>query len=291
MATLTPTSIETNGVRLHVQQAGDPNGPLLILLHGFPEFWYGWKGQIDPLAEASYWLWLPDQRGYNLSDKPQGIESYSIDVLAEDVVGLIQASGRERVTLIAHDWGGAVAWWVAHKYPHLLEKLIVLNIPHPSVMRRVIFKERLYIQLLMSWYMYAFQIYHWPERILLLGNGWVMSLFMRLTARRGAFTAEDYQAYAAAWQQPGAMTAMLNWYRAGFGHVPIQRPTAKRVSVPTLLIWGLRDRFLHHKTGQRSIELCDQGRFEPIATAGHWVLHEEPARVTQLILEFLAESV
>lgn len=288
MATLSSTYIETNGIRLHVQQAGDPNGKLVILLHGFPEHWICWKHQIDPLVEAGYWVWIPDQRGYNLSDKPEGAANYSIDVLANDVVGLIQASGKGKVYLVAHDWGGAVAWWVAHKYPDLLEKLVVMNIPHPSVMRRMVMKERFYIQVLYSWYMYFFRYPRWPERLLLLGNGWVMSLFMRLTANRGAFSAEDYRQYREAWTQPNTLTTMLNWYRAGFGAVPIERPTSKTISVPTLLIWGLKDWFLHRKTGERSIQICDEGRLVQIPEAGHWVQNEVPDHVNPLLVEFLA---
>ena len=114
--------VNTNGIRLHVVQAGPQNGPLVILLHGFPEFWYGWRHQISYLANAGYRVWVPDQRGYNLSDKPKGIAAYNLDHLANDIIGLIDAAGQQKVFLVGHDWGAAVTWWVANKYPERLER-------------------------------------------------------------------------------------------------------------------------------------------------------------------------
>ena len=127
--------MKINGLNLHLVQAGDRQGKLLILLHGFPEFWYGWRHQIDALAAHGYRVWVPDQRGYNLSDKPAGIEAYGIDHLVEDVVGLIKAAGEERALLVGHDWGAAVAWWTAIRHPERVEQLAVLNGPHPLVMQ------------------------------------------------------------------------------------------------------------------------------------------------------------
>ena len=123
-------TIPTNGINLHVVQAGPQDGPVVILLHGFPEFWYGWQKQISALAEAGYWVWVPDQRGYNLSDKPKGLSAYSINTLAEDIVGLIKATGQDKVFLVGHDWGAVVAWWLAYQHDHLFKKMAVLNVPH-----------------------------------------------------------------------------------------------------------------------------------------------------------------
>ena len=148
--------IETNGIRLHVAQAGSDDKPLVILLHGFPEFSYGWRKQIPYLVEAGYRVWAPDQRGYNLSDKPEGLAAYSIDELAADVIGLIDAAGEKKVFLVGHDWGAAVAWWVAAKYPERLKKLITLNVPHHSVMRKTLRSN--FSQLRKSWYIGFFQI-------------------------------------------------------------------------------------------------------------------------------------
>lgn len=129
----THTTIHTNGINLHVVQAGPENGPLVILLHGFPEYWRGWAKQIGPLADAGLRVWVPDQRGYNLSDKPRGLSAYRIDTLAKDVLGLIEASGSEKACLAGHDWGAAVAWWTALRYPEKLRRLAILNVPHPAV--------------------------------------------------------------------------------------------------------------------------------------------------------------
>ena len=128
--------VETNGIRLHVAQAGPREGPLVILLHGFPEFSYAWKQQIPFLASAGYRVWAPDQRGYNLSEKPDGIAAYNLDELAADVIGLIDAAGQNKVVLVGHDWGAAVAWWAAVKYPDRLSKLVVMNAPHGAVMQK-----------------------------------------------------------------------------------------------------------------------------------------------------------
>src|ERR1700712_2582822 len=134
-------TIATNGIHLHVVEAGPARGPLLILLHGFPEFWYGWHRQIEPLAAAGYHVVVPDQRGYNLSDKPEGIAAYNIDTLARDIVGLIDEAGAAKAYVAGHDWGGAVAWWLGIKHPERIEKLVLLNIPHPQVMRRALLKD------------------------------------------------------------------------------------------------------------------------------------------------------
>lgn len=156
--------IVTNGVRLHVVQTGPQDAPLVILLHGFPEFWYGWRQQIPALAAAGLQVWAPDQRGYNESDKPVGVGAYRIDELVADVVGLIDASGLRRASLVGHDWGAAVAWWVALTAPERLERLVILNGPHPSVMRRHL--TRSVRQLLRSWYIFGFQVPWVPERLL-----------------------------------------------------------------------------------------------------------------------------
>jgi pimeloyl-ACP methyl ester carboxylesterase len=123
--------VETNGITLHTVQAGPADGPLVILLHGFPEFWYGWHEQIRPLAEAGFRVVVPDQRGYNLSDKPDGVERYRIDELSRDVVGLIDAAGREQAAVVGHDWGAAVAWWTALHHADRVSKLVAVNVPHP----------------------------------------------------------------------------------------------------------------------------------------------------------------
>jgi pimeloyl-ACP methyl ester carboxylesterase len=278
---------ETNGVRLHVAQAGPPDGPLVLLLHGFPEFWYAWRYQIPQLAQAGFRVWAADQRGYNLSDKPQQIKSYNVDELAADAIGLIDAAGVQQATLIGHDWGGAVAWWTAIKYPQRLNRLVILNVPHPVVMRRQLRSSL--AQLCHSWYILFFQLPWLPEAAARLGNWNSLVQALSRTSRAGTFTEADFDQYRAAWSQPGACRSMLHWYRALLRARP-QTPADMRVHVPTLLIWGTKDKFLGREMAQPSIDLCDDGRLVPLEDATHWVQHEEAEHVNQLIIEFVGES-
>ena len=279
--------IETNGISLHVVQAGPESGPLVILLHGFPEFWYGWRRQITYLATAGFRVWAPDQRGYNLSDKPDGIPAYNLDQLAADVVGLIDAAGRGKASLVGHDWGAAVAWWTAAKYPDRLERMVALNVPHGAVMQRQLRSN--FSQLRKSWYMFVFQIPWLPEAVNRRHN-WEMAVRALLgSSRAGAFSAADLDLYRQAWSQPGAFSAMVNWYRAAFRYPP-SPAASSRITVPTLLIWGARDRFLGRELAQPSIDLCDDGRLVFIEKATHWVQHEEPERVNYLLHNFLNQG-
>jgi pimeloyl-ACP methyl ester carboxylesterase len=276
--------ISTNGITLNVARTGSEEGPLLILLHGFPEFWYGWRKQLPALRDAGFNVWAPDQRGYNLSDKPTGLDAYNIDQLAADVVGLIDAAGRERALLVGHDWGAAVAWWAANKYPERIEKLAILNVPHHAVMRRALKQNAR--QRRRSWYMFYFQLPALPERSLRMGNWQKLVAAMQGSAHPGAFSDADMDAYRAAWGQPGAMTGMLNWYRAIFQRKPARLPSM-RIKPPTLMIWGAQDHALGRELAQPSIDLCDDGRVVFLEDATHWVQHDEPAQVNQLLLDFL----
>ena len=276
--------IPTNGISLHVVQAGPPDGSPVILLHGFPEFWHGWAKQIPALAEAGYRLWAPDQRGYNLSDKPRGIAAYDIDHLARDVVGLIDAMDVERVHLVGHDWGAAVAWWIAGRYPQRLHRLVILNVPHLAVMARTIWRS--WAQMRRSWYIFFFQVPWLPEASL-RRNDWTNAIrSLKGSSRRGTFTPEDIQRYRQAWSQPGAMAAMISWYRAAARSLG-KLGSLGRIAVPTLMIWGVRDIALGREMAQPSIDLCDDGRLVFVEEAGHFVQHEEPERVNQLIGQFL----
>ena len=276
----------TNSVNLHVVMAGPQAGPLVILLHGFPEFWVGWRQQMPALAAAGYHVWAPDQRGYNRSDKPARVDAYHIDALAKDVVGLIEASGREQVYLAGHDWGAAVAWWVAGHYPARVKKLAILNAPHPAVMRRAVLEES--DEGKKSWFIFFFQLPWLPEWALSLDNFANATRMLQASSRAGTFTPHDLAAYRQAWSQPGALTAMINWYRA---MVRTQAGGVKlgRIQPPTLMIWGAKDIALGRSLAQPSIDLCDQGRLVFLEEASHWVQHEEPAQVNRLLLEFFGD--
>jgi pimeloyl-ACP methyl ester carboxylesterase len=279
--------IEANGIRLNVLQDGQEQGPLLILLHGFPEYSYGWRKQIPYLAASGYRVWAPDQRGYNLSDKPEGIAAYSLDELASDVIGLIDASGQEQAYLVGHDWGAAVAWWVAARYPERLTKLVVLNVPHGAVMLRNL-RGNL-SQMRKSWYMFFYQL-PWLPEILARRRDWKMVVeALTKSSRPGTFTASDLDQYRQAWAQPNAFQSMLNWYRAMMQKPPKAPPRA-RITVPTLLIWGAQDKFLGREMAQPSIDLCQDGRLVFIEEATHWVQHEEAERVNELIAAFFQEQ-
>lgn len=275
-------TIFTNGIRLHAVEAGPEDGPL-IFLHGFPELWYGWRQQIAPFAEAGFRVLAPDQRGYNTSDKPKGVRAYGRDSLAGDVLGLINEAGREKAYVVGHDWGGIAAWWLGMKHPDRIERLAILNCPHPGVMKRHLLKNPR--QLKRSWYMFFFQLPRLPEWTLRKDDYQNLVKTLRWTSRRGTFKDEDLRVYREAWAQPGALTAMLNWYRAGLRVRP-ERPPSPRVTVPTLLIWGTKDRALGEELAQPSIDLCDQGRLARIEEATHWLQHEEPERVNALIGDF-----
>lgn len=280
--------IETNGIRLHVRQDGPEEGPLVILLHGFPEYSYCWKQQIPYLAAAGYRVWTPDQRGYNLSDKPDGIESYSLDELAADVVGLINAAGQKKIFLIGHDWGAAVAWWVATKYPDRLSKMVVMNVPHWAVMQKHLRSN--FTQLLKSWYIFFFQIPRIPEILARQCNWSLLTKLLKNSSRKNTFTNSDIDKYREAWSQPKAFSSMLNWYRS-FVQKPPTPPSNPRITVPTLLIWGTKDKFLGQEMAQPSIDLCDDGRLILIEEATHWVQHEEADRVNESISLFLGKEM
>ncbi len=279
---LKETYIDTNSVRLHVVQVGPEDGKLVILLHGFPEFWYGWKKQIGPLAAAGLQVWAPDQRGYNLSDKPAGLDAYRLDELARDILGLISASGQEKVSVAGHDWGAMVAWWLGIQYPGRLDKLAILNVPHPSVFQRILrtTPEQMY----RSWYAAFFQIPVLPEATLRNRDWELAEKMMRRSSRPGTFTDPDFEKYRSAWWKKGAMTAMLNWYRA-FLRLPPNLSGDMRVRVPTRIIWGMKDSALSQKLVQPSLDMCDHGELITFNKASHWVQHEEAGAVNQLLID------
>jgi len=280
-------TISTNGVRLHVVAAGPEQRPLVILLHGFPEFWYCWRRQIGPLVEAGYRVWAPDQRGYNTSDKPRGRDAYRLDALAEDVVGLIDAADRRKAAVIGHDWGGAVAWRLGSLYPDRLDRIAVINVPHPRVFMALV--RRSPRQLLRSWYMFAFQFPSLPEWVARRNHWQTMVEGLLESSRPGTFSDADIEQYRNAWSQPGAFTAMVNWYRANFWR-GLGEMGAEKIATPALMIWGARDKFIGREAAQPSVDLCADGRLELIEEATHWVHHEEPERVNRLLVEFLGEN-
>lgn len=276
--------IETNGIKLHIVQKGDSESPLVLLLHGFPEFWYGWRQQIDFLAGMGFRVVVPDQRGYNLSDKPKGIDAYRIDNLTLDIIGLIDALNYKKATIIGHDWGGMIAWQLAIKYPERLEKLIILNIPHPKVMKKTLLTS--WRQKRKSWYIFFFQIPGLPELISSRINFALLRKGLIKSSRRGTFSETDLKQYQEAWSKKNALRSMINWYRAAF-RTMFEKSVKSYIDIPTLLIWGMKDFALISDMAQPSIDLCRKGRLVFIEEASHWVQHEEPDRVNSLIKDYL----
>lgn len=280
--------IETNGIKLHTVQTGPKSGAPVILLHGFPEFWYDWRKQIPALAEAGCRVIVPDQRGYNLSDKPEGIKNYDLSTLVDDVLGLIKALDYEKVNLVGHDWGAVVAWALAITRPETLHKLTIMNAPHPAVMQR--FLRRDPDQIRRSWYVGFFQIPRLAERILSAVNFGRMTRAVQGSAKKDSFTNEDMEKYRQAWSQPGAMTSMLNWYRAIVQH-PTKMPENTRVRVRTLMMWGMKDLALTHRMARPSMDYCDEGNLILFPEATHWVQHDSAAEVNHYLIDFLLDSI
>ena len=276
--------IETNGIKLHVVQAGPQSGAPVVLLHGFPEFWYGWRNQIPALVEAGCRVIVPDQRGYNLSDKPRGVKNYDVFTLVEDIIGLIDALGYEKVNLVGHDWGAVVAWTLAILHPERLHKLGIMNVPHPAVMRR--FLTRDFEQIRRSWYVFFFQLPWFPERFMSADDWRGASRALRGSGSVHTFTKADIAKYKEAWSQPGAMTSMINWYRAAFRHLP-KLPKDARVKVRTLMMWGMKDFALSHRMARPSMDYVEEGNLILFPEATHWVQHDASEEVNHYLVDFI----
>lgn len=272
--------IRTNGITLHTVQSGPTDGPPVILLHGFPEFWYGWRRQIPALAAAGYHVWAPDQRGYGLSDKPRGVAHYTLDKLAADAIGLIDATGHDRVYLAGHDWGAMVAWAVALLAPQRLHHMAILNVPHPYVSRHHLLTDPR--QMARSFYALYFQLPWLPEASMRAFDWRLLRRSLGNTSLPGTFSDTALVHYRRAWSQPGAMTAMVNWYRAA-ARSAAQAWPSPLVTVPTTIIWGKRDFALRAVMAEESAALCERGELIWMPDNTHWVQHEAADRVNAIL--------
>jgi epoxide hydrolase 4 len=280
-----------NGIRLHYAAAGE--GPLILFLHGFPEFWYCWKKQLEEFGR-DYLAVAPDLRGFNLSDHPHEVREYKAKILIEDMRQLAESLGHKRFVLVAHDWGGAVAWGLAISHPESVEKLVIVNSPHPIAFARELTHNK--AQQDASQYMNLFRTDK-AERVLSENN---YARLLKMTVEgwgRGGMDAEEKAAYIEAWSRPGALTGGLNYYRASPMYPPAgEDPGAARlqldpddfmVRVPTLVVWGMRDTALLPGCLE-GLEACVPDlRIERLPETSHWVMHEEPARLNQLIRGFV----
>lgn len=284
---------DVNGVRLHYARAGE--GKLILFVHGFPEFWYAWKDLLpefgrDHLAVA------PDMRGYNLSSKPADVTDYSVPHLVDDLRALARSLGHEKFILVAHDWGGGVAWSLGIHHPECLEKLVIINAPHPALFEREL--NRNPAQQAASQYMLLFRSPKAEATLAANDYAFLVDAVLTRGLKKGHFTENDRQAYLTAWSRPGALTGSLNWYRAAGIGPPTKADTEahsfepsagpSKVNVPTLVIWGEKDQALVKENLEGLQEYVPDLTVRRIPDGTHWVIHEQPDLVAAHIREFLA---
>jgi pimeloyl-ACP methyl ester carboxylesterase len=274
--------VSVNGIQLHVATAGPRDGDPVILLHGYPDAHFGWRAQIVALAHTGFRVIAPDQRGYNLSEKPKGVQSYRMDVLVSDIIALADHYGLEKFHLAGHDFGSIVSWSLAESHPERLERMVIFNAPHPAVMSR--FQEESKEQRKKSWYAYFFQLPWLPEMVTQAGN-WRMLA----GSLQGSFSEDEIDEYRRAWSQPGANTATINWYRALFRQNERDRPDSL-IDVPTLVVWGKEDPHIMWQSAEPSATMTTSGQVVYIDNATHWVLRDAPEKTGELLVDFFARS-
>lgn len=282
---------QIGGVRLHYAERGS-GGRLVILLHGFPEFWYSWRHQLTALGE-NFHVVAPDMRGYNLSDKPARVEDYKVDSLVDDVLGLVRHFGEREAAIVGHDWGAGVAWAVAQRNPEYVWKLVAMQVPPIKAWR----DNMTFRQALSSWYMLFFQLPRLPEWLMSAKDyAFVERIFKKTVARKGAFTDADIAIYKKALSEPGALTAAINYYRANAFSMFMKRRrrvdeelSDGRIRVPTLFIYGEKDHAVMPETVRNLKAYIDAPYREVrIATSAHWVQNEAVSEVNAALQSFLA---
>lgn len=283
--------IETNGLRLHVAVAGPEEGRVVLLLHGAPDCWYGWRHQIRHLAGQGYRVLAPDLRGFNLSDKPRSVAAYNTDDTVADVLGILDwAAGKlpgdreQKPVIVGHDWGAVVAWWAITLFPARFDRAVIVNIPHPLVMRKLM-KKNLRYALRFS-YFALFQVPFLPEALLPLKNYRLFTLATRDGARKSAFSEEDIAFYRETWSQPGAMKGIMNWYR-GMLRYPTRQKKFLPIRMPVHIVWGKRDPVSSWEMAQPCLDICEAGQITYFEKATHWPQQEFPERMNALLQDFL----
>ena len=287
---------DVNGVRLHYVSAG--SGKLVMFVHGFPEFWYEWKNQLQDFGR-DYFAVAPDMRGYNLSSKPADVDQYQVKYLVEDLRALAEHLGYKKFTLVAHDWGGAIAWAFAIQHPDYLDRLIIINAPHPGVFQREIANNP--AQQKASQYMLLFRSPQAEQTLSANNYGALVQVVLGEGLKNGVFTEEDKNAYIEAWSQPGALTGGLNYYRAarigpptpGSGDQPVnfaEGAGSLVVKVPTLVIWGEKDTALLTGNLEGLDKFVPNLMIKRIPDGTHWVIHEKPQLVDSYIREFISAA-
>ena len=269
--------ISTNGIKLHTAFSGLKEGKPVILLHGFPDTWFGWESQIHALGSAGFRIIIPDQRGYNLSDKPKGKKNYRMKILVQDILGLADDLGLDKFYLAGHDFGAMVSWSIAMSSPERLHRLVIANVPHPQVMQKYL-RSNL-AQLRKSWYALFFKIPKLPEWFVRRRN-WKFIM----SAMAKGLSEEERNRYREAWAQENAITSMINWYRAvAFRSSGSNAPA--QITVPTLILWGKQDPHLSYEMAELSLDSCENGLLITFEEASHWVHQDEPDRFNQLMID------
>jgi len=277
--------VETNGIRLHALIAGNPNNELIILLHGFPEFYLGWTSQVDNLVNAGYFVIVPSQRGYYLSDKPVEVEAYLVRELAADIIGLIDFANKSTAYIAGHDWGGSITYFLGMNYPNRIKKIVVVNSAISEVLLRNLYRSSM--QRIKSGYMFLFTLTNFSNWLLSRRNFEPLKKYFFGNSIKGTFSDEMLIKYKEAWATPNALKSMLTWYKAAFSKK--NHSWSKPVNIPLLMIWGENDFFLTNNLAKESAAYATNVRIEYIENASHWVIHEFPERVSELILVFLKE--
>lgn len=274
--------VTVNGVKLHFVAQG--KGQVILFLHGFPEFWYAWKDLLPEFGKTHRAIAL-DMRGYNLSEKPPKVEDYALPLLIADIKAFLETVSKgKKAILVAHDWGGAIAWAYAAQYPQTLEKLVIVNGPHPTIFARELANNP--AQQKASGYMELFRS-EGAEKALSANNyaGLAGAVFGS-SKKPESFTPQDRKAYLEAWAQPGALTGGLNYYRANrFGALPMPK-----ITVPTLVLWGEKDTALLLGNLEGLEPLVSSLTIQRIPGASHWVVHEEPEVITKAIRAFVTSA-
>ncbi|XP_077550741.1 AB hydrolase superfamily protein YfhM-like [Haemaphysalis longicornis] len=273
------TATLKGSTKVHYVSAGSQDSPLVILLHGFPDCWYSWHKQI-PELKRNFWVVAPDMRGYGLSSKPSRVEEYQVSYIIEDLVGLVRLLGRDKLSIVGHDWGAIVAWCFSNKYPHMVNKLVTINGGHPHTMRRLL--DSSISQMIKSGYMVAYQCPYVPEVALSMGD------FAELKKLCSGFDPQETSVLQYFFSQPGALTAAINYYRAAYcKERQLSNTHFNRLDVPTLVIWGSKDPYLTVDVADLSRRQSRRGFVRYLQSAGHWPHLEEPAFVNAALSAFL----
>jgi len=276
--------LQLSQIKMHYVQCGNREKPLMLFVHGFPDFWYSWRNQLKEFSK-DYWCVAIDMRGYNESEKPVGIENYHMKLLAQDINECVQKLGRESCILVAHDWGGVVAWSVARLYPAIVEKLIILNCPHSSAMSKHLYSS--YKQMFKSWYMFFFQFPCVPEFILGLRDYiFLDECFLTDIKNKKAFSNEDIEAWKYVWSKKNAFTPAIHYYRAVFQMDRVKMPK-DLIASPTLIIWGTDDMALDTCMAEMSAKYCKNATVRLVNGASHWVQQDNPELCNKYMFEFL----